>query len=242
MPLRRQARIASALVPARWRFRFAVIVSRLQGSMIQALGGNGPLTTAVMLDHWLRELSFHGSFPLPWKSEGIEVCLTPGPKMYCWTHLPLNEIPLRVYLESGGSPLSIVSDPGKIVGNNEFIVFGWPQRMHAIPVGSQLLARVKASLRSGTSVVFLADEYMGATLSEMPVRLAGRLGVPLVFQWAELLPEGTIRVIYRNAPFPYSRNEEEIAANLKFLLDARLRIMTALGLKDVECGKTRNVA
>lgn len=229
LPLARRARIIRAVLPRTLWFRAALEISRMQGRIVRKLGGNGALTSAVMLDHWLRELSFGGAFPIPSCAEGFEICLTPGPKMYCWTHLPLTEMPLRVYLENGGAPVAVVSDPGKIVDENKFVVFGWPERIQAIPVGFLLLSRIKTTLRTGKSVVFLADEYMGAPLSEMPVRLAGRLGVPLIFQWAELLPDGTIQVTFQQAPYPYSRTEEEIAANLDFLREAKEMTLAALG-------------
>jgi len=242
MPLSRQARMIRAVLPRSQWFRAALAISNTQGCLVQATGGNGALTSAVMLDHWLRELSFGGAFPIPYKTEGFEICLTPGAKMYCWTHLPLTEIPLRVYLENGGAPLAVVADRGKIVEQSEFLVFGWPERMQAIPVGLLLLSRVKTALRSGKSVVFLADEYMGAPLSEMPVRLAGRLSVPLIFQWAELLPNGTIQVTYRYAPYPYSRTEEEIAANLRFLREAKENTLGALGFQMARAEQAEHAA
>ncbi|MGI4827321.1 MAG: hypothetical protein ACRYFU_03895 [Janthinobacterium lividum] len=229
LPLKRQAVLISSLLPARLWFRAALVISRAQGRLVQRMGGNGTLTAALIFDHWLRELSFCGQYPLPYRSHGLEVCLTPGPKLFCWTHLPLTEIPMRVYLERGGAPVAVVSDPGKIVGENEFQVFGWPDRMEALPADSHLLSRVKTTLRSGKSVVFLADHYFGGPMSEVPLRLAAMLRVPLVLQWAELTPDGSLEITYREAPFPCSQTEAEIAENLAFLKTARDRTLTTLG-------------
>lgn len=229
LPLKRQAALVSTVLPARLWFRAALTISRAQGKLVQRMGGNGALTAALMFDHWLRELSFYGGYPLPYRSRGLEVCLTPGPKLFCWTHLPLTEIPMRVYLERGGAPVAVVSDPGKIVGENEFQVFGWPTRMEALPADSHLLSRVKTTLRAGKSVVFLADHYLGGPMSEVPLRLAAKLRVPLVLQWAELTPQGSLEITYREAPHPFSETEAEIAENIAFLKDARDHTLTALG-------------
>ena len=193
------------------------------------MGGNRALTTELMLDHWLRELSFSGAFPIPYRSTGLDVCLTPGPKLFCWTHLPLTEVPLRVYLEGGGVPIAVVSDLGKIVGEEQFQVFGWPERMQALPADAHLLTRVLRTFKTGMSVVFLADPYLGGAMSDVPLRLAAKAGVPLVLQWAELTSDGTLEVTYREAPFPYSRTETEIAENLAFLREARDRTLAKFG-------------
>ena len=229
LPLTRQAAIVARVLPARSWYQAALLISRAQGAMIARMGGNGALTSALMLDHWLRELSFSGNFPIPHRKFGIDVCLQPGPKLFCWTHLPLTEVPLRIYLEAGGAPVAVVSDMGKVVGENEFQVFGWPDRMEALPADEHLLSRVRDSLRSGKSVVFLADPYLGGPMSDIPVRLAGRLRVPLIFQWADLAADGVIEVTYREAPFPLSRSDEEVAGNLRFLTEARQRALVALG-------------
>lgn len=229
LPLRRQAALVSQLLPSRLWFRAALAISQAQGRLVTRMGGNGRLTAALMLDHWLRELSFFGTYPFPYRSTGVEVFRIPGPKLFCWTHLPLTEVPLRVGLENGGPPVAVVSDMGKIVGNNEFQVFGWKEHMEALPVDGRLLSRVKSTLRSGKSVVFLADHYLGGPMSEVPLRLAAKVRVPLILQWAELAPDGTLEITFREAPFPYSQTEEEIAANMAFLKDARDRTLVDLG-------------
>lgn len=229
LPLRRQAVLVSRCLPRTAWYRTALGISRAQGRLVTRMGGNGELTAALMLDHWLRELSFCGEYPFPHHSVGLEVCLTPGPKLFCWTHLPLTEVPMRVYLEGGGAPVAVVSDPGKIVGKNQFQVFGWPVRMEALPADSHLLSRVKTTLRGGKSVVFLADHYLGGPMSDVPLRLAAKLHVPLVLQWAELAADGTIEITYREAPHPYSLTEAELAENLAFLKCARDRALEALG-------------
>ncbi len=229
LPLGQQASLVARLLPARSWYRAALTISRAQGHLVQRMGGNRALTTELMLGHWLRELSFSGPYPIPYRCQGMEVCLTPGAKLLTWTHLPLTEVALRFYLEEGGSPAAVVSDPGKIVGDREFQVFGWKERMEALPVDGKLLPNVIKTLRSGKTVVFLADPYLGGSMSEVPLRLASRAGATLLFAWTELRADGTLEVTFREAPFPYSRTEEEIAVNMAFLREGRDRTLVRLG-------------
>jgi len=193
------------------------------------MGGNGPFTTALMLDFWLRELSFGGFFPIPYRVTGAEVVCTPGAKLYTWTHLPLTEVPLRVGLEQGGEPPAVVADPGNIVGDNQVLVVGWKERVEAIPADDQVLLRVRKKLAAGSPVVFLADQYLGGTLSDVPLRLAARLRVPLVFQWAELASDGVVEVTFRYAPRPLSEDEEALEENLVFLREWNRGALERLG-------------
>ena len=229
LPLNRQAAIVARLLPRGLWYRAALAIARAQGRLVERMGGNRALTTELMLDYWLRELSFSGPYPIPYRSHGMEICLTPGPKLFSWTHLPLTEVPMRLYFEGGGAPVVVVCDAGNIVGDNEFQVFGWAERMEAVLADSHLVSRVVRTLRSGKSVVYLVDAFLGGPISDVPVRLAGRLRVPLIFQWTELADDGTLDVTYREAPCPYSRTEEEIAENIAFLRESRARTLTRLG-------------
>ena len=132
-------------------------------------------------------------------------------------------------LDVGGAEPAVVSDPGKIVGENEFLVFGWPRTIEALPVDERLLGQVRSTLRAGKSVVFLADEYLGGPLSEVPLRIAARLRVPLVFQWAELQPDGIFDVTFRMAPHPLSETDEALSENLAFLREQNLLALSKLG-------------
>lgn len=231
LPLSRQAAIVRRSLPRSLWYRAALTVSRTQGALVGRMGGNPRFTTELMLDHWLRELSFGGFFPIPYRVHGVEVCRTPGAKMYTWTHLPLTEVPLRVGIEMGGAEPAVVADLGKVVGASEFLVFGWPRRIEALPVDHHLLSRVKNTLRSGKSVVFLADEYLGGPLSDIPLRIAGRLHVPLIFQWAELQSDGIIDVTFQLAPKPFSEDEAALGENLAFLREGNRRVLQRLGWK-----------
>lgn len=229
MPLARQAAAVRLLLPRRAWYWAARMAAGAHGHLVARMGGNGPFTTAMMFDLWLRELSFGGAFPMPIRVTGAEIARVPGPRLHVWTHLPLTEVPLRVVLAEGGEPPVVVSDPGKVVGEDEFLVFGWPARTAAIPADGSAVRRVMANLREGRPVVFLADPYLGGALSDMPLRVAMRCAVPVVFQWAELGADGVLEVTFRYAPRQIVRNEDDIAVNMAFLDKANRAALARLG-------------
>lgn len=229
LPLSRQARLVRQAVPRRLWFRTALAIARTQGHLVARMGGNGAFTSAMMLDFWLRELSFGGYFPIPYRVQGLDALLAPGPKVYTWTHAPLTELPLRVGLQEGCVPPTVVADPGNVVGDNELLVVGWKERAKAIPADDALLRRVRSTLRGGTPVVFLSDAYLGGPLSDVPLRLAAKLRVPVVFQWAELAADGVIDVTFQYAPHPPEGGEAALEANLAFLRERNREILRRFG-------------
>jgi hypothetical protein len=229
LPLSRQASIVRHLLPRNQWFRTAVWMAKMQGRIVARMGGNGPFTAALMLDFWLRELSFGGEFPIPYRVQGADVVRTPGPKLYTWTHLPLTELPLRVGLEVGGEAPAVVADPGNIVNESQVLVVGWRDRVEAIPADDQLLLRVRSKLAAGRPVVFLADQYLGGPLSDVPLRLAARLRVPVVFQWAELGTDGVVDVRFQFAPQPLIDDEAALERDLAFLRERNRSALAQLG-------------
>jgi hypothetical protein len=233
LPLSRQAHWAAAVLPVTMHFRFALAASRWQARLTRAMGGNGALTEALMRDHWLREFTLQGPFPVPWRLHGRDVLdryAVPGPALYCTTHIPLNEVPLRALME-GGYPVPIpVADPGRVVGNGEYLITGMTERIPAIPVNGRVLARVRTLLLQGSSVVCLADGQFGGEFSANPLRLAARLHVPVILAWAELSPDGTVEATFHEAPHPYCETEEAIEENLNVLRAVNDRILLGLGV------------
>ena len=217
------------VVPRAAWYGTALTVARLQGRLVARMGGNAAFTTAMMLDFWLRELSFGGVFPIPYRVKGAEVGRTPGPKLYTWTHLPRTEVPLRVGLEEGGEPPAVVADPGKIVNEREFLVFGWKEHIEAIPADEHLVRHVRATLKQGRPVVFLADPFLGGALTDLPLRLAAKAGAPVVFQWAELAADGVLDVEFRLAPQPMNEDDAAIEENLAFLRERNREALKRLG-------------
>lgn len=239
MPLSRQAHIVSALLPSRLHFRFALTASRWQGRLIGRLGGNGALTEALMRDHWLRELTFHGPFPIPMRVHGLEVMdrhAVRGAVLYYTTHLPLGEIALRAVVELGYPIPMPVADPGRIVEQDRYLVTGLAERIPVLPVNPYVLAQMRTLLVEGISVVFLADSEFGGALSANPMRLAGRLGNPVIFSWSELAADRVIDVTIQAAPHPLCENDQAIAENLGFLQEINDRVLRSLGAESPRAG------
>jgi lauroyl/myristoyl acyltransferase len=210
-------------------------MARLHGRLTGGHGGNAALTEALMLDHWMRELTRFGEFPIPYVLHGrerIEQARAEGPVVYCWTHLPLTEIPLRALVDSGLDAPVVVSDPGNITPEGNFRVFGSAKRMGTILANRQSMVRMRNVLREGTSVVCLADAYLGAPLLRHPLSVAGNVGATVLFQWAERKPDGMLEVTFREAPHPKCENEAAIDANLEFLRVENRRVLQGLGFRD----------
>jgi hypothetical protein len=241
MPLHRQAAIAAAVLPSGMLFRFALAISRWQARLVGRFGGNAALTEVVMRDHWLRDLTFHRAFPVPWRLHGRDVldrCAVPGPVLYFTTHLPMGEIPLRVVMELGYPVPVPVADPGRIVGEERYVVAGMAERIPAIPVSGYVLARMRTLLVRGTSIVCLAESEFGGEFSLNPLRLAARLRIPVIFVWAELAADHVVDVTFQPAPYPYSQNEQEIADNLAALRVINDRILRSLGILPAAPGRS----
>ena len=230
--LRRQVRFVTWVIPNRYWYRAALALCQLQGVLNGFLGGNRVLTEAVMLDNWLWELTAIGPFPIPWTIEGVDVIKLADPKIgtvYCWIHEPLVELPMRPYLELGFPDAIVVADRGRIV-DGKYLVAGLASRLIAIPADRYALGRAKRSLMEGTSVVCLADGYMGGPLLPYVMQIAARVKARVVFQWATRRPDGTIEVTFINAPRPYCETLEAVHENLDFLRAAQQRALAKLGL------------
>jgi lauroyl/myristoyl acyltransferase len=196
-------------------------------------GGNGVLTEALMLDNWLRALTFSGAYPIPWRLVLADVLNEKKQGrgiLYCWTHLPLVEIPLRALYDLGHPVDLIVAHPGKIVEGNGFVVPGLQTRIRAIPVDKRILTRVRTALKEGKSVACLADSEMEGPSSPQILRVAGMSGAFVIFTWAERQPDGTLEVTFTPAPYPLCRSDEEIHKNLEFLQTRNEKTLEELGI------------
>ena len=232
IPLSRRARIVSALLPARHWYGFAVFASSLHRKLGPRVGDSGPLTEALMLDNWLRALTFYGEFPIPWQPGQVEILAQNKPGhgvLYCWTHVPLIEIPLRALLDLGYSLDYVVADPGKIVDGDQFVVPGLRQRVTAISADKRVLTKVRTALNQGKSVACLADTEIFGPLSSQALRVAGMVNAFVIFQWAEQLLDGSIQVTFIPAPHPFCSNDAEIQENLEFLRVMNRKTLTSLG-------------
>jgi hypothetical protein len=233
--LRRQVRFVTWILPNRYWYRAALTMAGLQGALNGLLGGNRVLTEAVMLDHWLWELTAVGPFPIPWNVTGTEIVEGADPQIgtvYCWIHEPLAEFPLRPYLERAYPEPVVVADHGRIIGVDQLMVAGLNMRVTAIPADRYALGRAKRSLMEGVPVVCLADSRIGGPLYPLVLQLAGRVGARVVFQWARRRRDGTIEVTFANAPRSKCETSEAVQENLAFLRAAQQRALAALGLPD----------
>jgi hypothetical protein len=93
---------------------------------------------------------------------------------------------------------------------------------------------MRTLLREGRSVVFLADSEFGGELSANPLRLAARLGIPVIFAWAELAADDVVDVTIVPAPHPFCENEAAIEENLQLLREITDRLLHQLGAVDSE--------
>jgi hypothetical protein len=232
--LHRQVRLVTLFFPRRSWYRVALAACRLHGALNGLMGGNRVLTEAVMLDHWLVELTRIGPFPIPWTISGTELIEAADPTigtLYCWIHEPLAEFPLRPYLERGYPEPMVVADPGRILDGGQLMAAGMERRLIAITADRYALARARRSLQDGIPVVCLADARMGGPLYPLILQLAGRVGARVLFQWARRRPDGTIEVTFVNAPRSYCETKEDVQENLAFLREAQRRMLGELGLQ-----------
>jgi hypothetical protein len=231
--LRRQVQFVAWALPNRHWYRAALAMCRLQGAINGALGGNRVLTEAVMLDNWLSELTEIGSFPIPYILNRIDDLEAGDPRigtLHCWIHEPLVEFLMRPLLEQGYSEPIVVADPGRIIDGDRIMVPGTAKRLMAIPAEKSALRQARRLLLDGISVICLADEYLGGPLQPVVLRLAGRVGARVVFQWAVRRPDGVIEVTFRNAPHPYCETDDAVRENLAFLQEAQQRAFRTLRL------------
>jgi hypothetical protein len=232
LPIPRQARIAGAVVPPGLKFRFVFAVSRLQGRVMGWFGSNRALTEAAMRDQWLHALTLYGGFPIPWRLHGRDVLdrYKKGPVLYYTMHLPLCEVPLRVLVELGYPAPVMLADPGRIVDQDKLLVPGLDKRIPCLPSTDAPLVRLRTLLQRRQAVGCLADRYFAGDFHVNPLRLAGRLRVPVIFSFAELGPDGVVDVTFQPLPYPLCKTEEEIKHNVNFLREIRDGILLSLGV------------
>ena len=236
LPLSRQVRILARLIPPMLWFRCALVSSKLQGRVAEKIGGNRKLTELVMRDHWLREFTDRGRFPVPIRLTGREVLeefLPRGPVLYCPIHVGMSDIPLR-FLAEHGYPVPVpVADGGRMVGVDRYPVMGMDLAIPAVAAGPHALARVRTLLLQGTSVACLADrDYLDERFNANPMRLASRMRIPLIFPWAKLAKDGVIDCEFRAAPHPYGESEAAMEENLSALRQIRDGILASLGMAE----------
>lgn len=234
LPLSRQVRIVTALIPARHFYGFALGIARWHGRLIGAMGGNGTLSEVLMRGHWLRELTAYHSFPVPWRLHGRHVLdeyLSRGPVLYFTMHLVMGDMPLRVLAELG-YPLPVpIASTGRIERDGKYSVVGMKLHIPVIAANGNSLTRMRSVLQRGGSVACLADRnHLDGNFSASPMVLAGRLHVPVIFTMADIAADRVVDVTFLPAPHPFCESEAAIAKNLEFFEELHSRILCRLGI------------
>lgn len=232
----RRVQLLAAHIPARLWFRSVLVFSSLRGRVAGVTGHNRRLSTLLVRDQWLRELSSHGPFPIPQRVHGmqeLEGYSSQGPVIYCSTHLAGFEICLRALVEMGQSPIA-VADDGRIGLGLRYSVIGLQAKLPALrAVTPYTLTQMRRLLIQGRSIACMADKaYLDSDLSSNCLRLAGRMGVPVIFTWAKLGVDGAYDVIFRPLPHPYCESEAAIEANMVLLRGLHRSIRASVGLAE----------
>jgi hypothetical protein len=232
MPFKRQVRMVARVVPARFRFRTALRVSRLHGRLTVMRGGNRVFTEALMLDLWLRELTFSGPYPIPMRVVGGELLKTLGDgrgTLFCWTHLPLIELTLQPLMREGYSPM-VLADSGMMVEGNQLLIPGLEQRTGAILNDAGGLLRIRTTLRGGGTVSCLLDPMIAGPISPLILQLACRLGTRIILNWAELTERDEVQVTYMELPSASGDGEASIDELLDYIRMRNHQQLEAMGI------------
>lgn len=231
--LERRVRLVAAVVPARYWFQAAVLMSRCHAWITSAFGSNRRgLVEAYLREHWLIELSKLGSFPIPMRVSGAEL-LTPtasdGGVVLCGTHVPLLRVMMRATVLSGHKPDLIVAKPDNITLENHGLQpTGLDEGIPAVPPGPAGLLKIRTVLRRNGLVACTLDGHSGGVAHPDLLVLAGRLGARIVTYRTLLMPDGTVSVSFRNAICPYCETYADIQANLKAIQKDEESLLAAL--------------
>jgi hypothetical protein len=100
------------------------------------------------------------------------------------------------------------------------------------------LSSVRRLLLQGQSVGCVADRsHMDHRLHSNPLRLAGRLRVPVIYMWATLAKDGVVEVMFQPAPHPLCESEAAIDHNMDFLRQLRDEMLRAVGIVPERSGE-----
>lgn len=237
--LERRARLVAAILPARYWFSAAILLSRWQAMVSSAFVKSRPgISQAYLREHWLVELSRIGPFPIPIQVSGAEL-LKPSDSdragvVLCGTHVPLLLVMLRGAILSGYKPDLVVADPDGIrLENKQFQPTGLSEGIPAVESGSNGLLRIRTVLRKKGLVACTLDREAGGETYPDLLILAGRLGARAVTFRAALAPDGIVYISFQNTLHPFCENSEAIKANLKVIREDERRVLASLdGLVD----------
>jgi hypothetical protein len=174
--------------------------------------------TAARLQSWIKDLTKIGPFPIPLRSEGIALVAeaTAGGSgvMFCSTHVPLNDMLLRVLADAGYTCVT-VSHPDSVT-DGRYPIPGASDSVDAVIAGPKAFLGIRRVLRAGDSVFHLLDENVDGPLHDNAFRFIGKTSVPTLFWSVELSNDGTIDLRIETFPEPSCKSDESIEANVAF--------------------------
>ena len=232
--IERRALLLSTLIPPKYWFRAAVLMSRWQAhisSMIRKTRRG--VSEAYLRDNWLIEFSRLGAFPIPVRVSGAELLASTvadrGGVVLCSTHVPLLLVVMRVMILTGHKPDVVVVDPDNMrVGNTALQPAGLMDGVPAVSPGPKGLLRIRTVLRNRGLVACTLDSRAGGPSHPDLLVLAGRLGARTVTFCTELGPDGVVIVAFKNAVHPYCDSVRAIEENIEAMLDDERRLLAKL--------------
>ncbi len=215
-----RARALATLVSRRHWYRAALLVSRLEALIEPALAlKTSARGTAARLQSWIKDLSRLGAFPVPLRDRGLalvaEATANGSGVLFCSTHVPLNDMLLRV-LASAGYPCLTVSHPDSLTGGR-YPIPASQESVEAVVAGPTAFLGVRRVLRRGDSVFHLLDENVNAPLHDNAFRFVAKTRMPVLFWSVELAADGAIEVRIEKYPAPLCESEDAIRANVAFV-------------------------
>lgn len=232
--LERRARLLGAVVPSRYWFETAVLMSRWHARITSAMGkGRRGISEAYMRENWLIEFTKLGSFPIPMQVSGaalLEATASDrGGIVLCGTHVPLIMVVIRAAIQAGCRPDLVVADPNNMrLENNAFQPTGLSEGIPATSPGPSGLLKIRTVLRRRGLVACTLDGDAGGPSHPDLLILAGRLGARIVTFRANLMPNGVVNISFQNAVYPFCDSDEAIEANMRAIQEDERRLLASL--------------
>jgi hypothetical protein len=193
---------------------------------------NATLQDSLLLDYWLVQMTVHGSFQIPYTSEGsVHLLKNPDDRfglVYCGVHLPGYTVAIRALDELGARPNFAIAAPVSIGSDGRYPLVGLSSRLPAIEPGISALVKTRSELARGGVVVSMIDNHIGEPLTSQLLKLAGKIGSRVVFFWTDRSDDGSIKVIFSSPPHPFCESESKVVENLAEIDNQRQRILQRL--------------
>ncbi len=130
----------------------------------------------------------------------------------CTVHLPLIKVGVANLMNNGFVIDAAIA--GKPTDDGFMSVWGSLVRIPVIVADVNSLIRVKSLLQNNKSIGLMVDSFFQKPISPNIFRLASKIGAKVVFLYAYLREDGLIETTIELPPYPFSRNEVEVEANI----------------------------